>query len=132
MRMQPAEAAEGEAMTMESRSNPRRGLVAVVSSVSPASYLLAVLAMLAATLFIFMDHDSIPARARGLLATSFTPSAHPVEAAFVSAVPENSLPKAAGAYGIALLLAALSFRRRAVVPARPKPLHELLAIIPFA
>src|SRR4051812_8908134 len=105
--MQPAKAAEGEAMAMDSRSNPRRGLVAAAYSVSPASYLLAVVAMLAATLFVVMDRDTTPARPPGLLATSFTSSAHAVTTAAIAIEPENSLPRAAGAYSIALLLTAL-------------------------
>jgi two-component system cell cycle sensor histidine kinase PleC len=106
--------------------------VALALSVSPASYALAVVALLAATLFVVIDRDEA-ARPVGLLSTAFTSNG--VQALDARALlPDEAqswMPKAAGAYAFALVLIGLGFRRRPVPAAGEAQLEQLLATIPF-
>jgi len=118
-------------MAMESRSTPHRGLAALALSVSPASYALAVVALLAATLFVVMDRGQ-DAHPEGLLATAFTSNGvQTLDArALLPDETQSWMPKAVGAYAFALILIGLGFRRKPLASAGDG-LDQLLATIPF-
>jgi two-component system cell cycle sensor histidine kinase PleC len=143
--MQSTEASGVRAVGVESRSSSAskgNSLAALAASISPLTYALALVALLAATLYILGDaarlveiqrqHADLAELAAGQSPAAGAPRAIPT-AFSVEPPPDGSdLPQhAAIAYGLAGLVIALGFRRRA----RPVPqvgtLHDLLATIPF-
>lgn len=146
--MQSAEASGVGAGSVDSRSNPAQTLppaLAFLLSVSPLSYALAAVAFLAATLFVLLDTARAidaqrqrevlvselaaaqPLLARQFVARAVLPAAGEADRTQVTA---GLVGRGATAYGLALVLIGLGFRRRRSMPSRV-PLEDLVATIPF-
>ncbi|HVY50134.1 MAG TPA: ATP-binding protein [Devosia sp.] len=131
---------------MDSRSIPlrlRSFVPSLALSISPLSYALAFVALLSATLFVLLDTArafeaqrqrqalvSELATAQPLLARQFAARAVlPAEGSDTAQVTAELVGRAAAAYGLALVMAALGLRRRSV--SASGSLDDLVATIPF-
>jgi two-component system cell cycle sensor histidine kinase PleC len=148
--MRSAEASGVKARGVDSHSTSsggHTGLLSQLHAISPLSYLLAALALLAATLFVVIDMtrsfellrqrqalvaqlaSAQPLLARQFAAGSFSPVVSDISNDAVTAAITQ---RAAAAYGLALLMILLGIRRRPVREARADTgLGDLLATIPF-
>jgi two-component system cell cycle sensor histidine kinase PleC len=148
--MQSAEASGVRAATVDSRSTlaqPLTSLIGLLLSISPASYVLAVVALLAATLFVLLDTVRVtdaqrqreaivselaaaqPLLARRFVARAVLPGAGEADPAQLTA---GLIGRGAAAYGLALVLIALGFRRRPQhLDWQQDQLHDLMATVPF-
>jgi two-component system cell cycle sensor histidine kinase PleC len=125
----------------------RSGIAAAFQSVSPFSYVLAAVALLAATLFVIADAtrsfdllrqrqalvaelaSAQPLLARRFTAASFAPSVGDINPDLVARAVTQ---RGAAAYGLALLMILLGIRRRPDSSLREETgLGGLLATIPF-
>ena len=137
--MRSAEASGVKARGVDSHSTSsggHTGLLSQLHAISPLSYLLAVLALLAATLFVVIDMtrsfellrqrqalvaqlaSAQPLLARQFAAGSFSPVVSDISNDAVTAAITQ---RAAAAYGMALLMILLGIRRRPVRDARAAP-----------
>jgi len=148
--MRSAEVSGVEAERVDSRSSSNGGrfkFTVAARSISPLSYILATLALLAATLFVIADAtrsfdllrqrqalvaqlaSAQPLLARQFAAASFAPSAGEISS---DAVTVAIAQRGAAAYGLALVIILLGLRRRPGVKAVAEAgLGDLLATIPF-
>lgn len=148
--MRSAEVSGVEAGRVDSRSSStgqRTGLLSQLRAISPLSYLLATVALLAATLFVIVDAtrsfdllrqrqalvgqlaSAQPLLARQFVAGSFAPVISDISANTVTAA---IVQRGAAAYGLALLMILLGIRRRPISDAAVDAgLADLLATIPF-
>ena len=148
--MQSAEVSGVEAGRVDSRSNStntRTGLLTHLRAISWLSYVLAIVALLAATLFVLVDAtrsfdlmrqrqtlvaqlaSAQPLLARQFAAASLTPALTDIS---VDAVSAAVTQRGAVAYGLALVMILLGIRRRPrEIPRTEAGLGDLLATIPF-